>query len=69
MRLPIVGRVSMDSTILNVSALREGQLRPGDFVELIGPHQTADEVGRDAGTMGYEVLTRLGHRYPRKYVE
>jgi alanine racemase len=67
-RLPIVGRVSMDSTILDVTALRDGQLRPGDFVELIGPNQSADDLGRDAGTFGYEVLTRLGHRYPRQYV-
>jgi alanine racemase len=66
-RLPIVGRVSMDSTILDVTALADGQLQPGDFVELIGPHQSADDLGRDAATFGYEVLTRLGHRYPRVY--
>ncbi len=67
-RLPIVGRVSMDSTIIDITALPAGQLQPGDYVELIGPHQTADTLGQDAGTMGYEVLTRLGHRYPRKYI-
>lgn len=66
-RLPIVGRVSMDSMIVDITALPDGRLKPGDFVELIGPHQSADDLGRDAGTMGYEVLTRLGARYPRVY--
>ncbi len=66
-RLPIVGRVSMDSMIIDITALPDGRLKPGDFVELIGPHQCADDLGRDAGTMGYEVLTRLGSRYPRVY--
>ena len=36
MKLPFVGRVSMDSIILDISALAEGRLQPGDLVELIG---------------------------------
>lgn len=65
--LPIVGAVSMDSITLDVSALPDGTLQPGDAVDLIGPHRTLDEVGADAGTIGYEILTRLGHRYRRDY--
>jgi alanine racemase len=67
-RLPFIGRVSMDSIILDISALPEGRLRPGDMVEMIGPSQTLDEVAGFSGTIGYEVLTSLGHRFHRRYV-
>ncbi|WP_343718511.1 alanine racemase [Inquilinus sp.] len=65
--LPIVGAVSMDSIGLDVSALPEGTLRPGAMVELIGPHRSVDAVAADAGTIGYELLTRLGRRFRRDY--
>jgi len=65
--LPFVGRVSMDSIILDVTALPEGTPRAGDLVELIGPHQSVDEAAGHAGTIGYEVLTGLGGRFHRIY--
>lgn len=67
--LPIVGRVSMDTLTLDAGAVPEGALAPGSLVELIGPHQTLDAVGMAAGTIGYEILTGLGRRYARSYVE
>lgn len=70
-RLPIAGRVSMDSITLDVSALAEHGLTLtfGDTVELLGPHQTLEDVARAAGTIPYEILTSLGRRYHRTYVE
>lgn len=65
-RLPIAGRVSMDSIILDVSGLPEGALTLGDMVELIGPNQTLEMVAADAGTIPYEILTGLGRRYARR---
>jgi alanine racemase len=67
-RLPIVGRVSMDSFTCDISALPEGRLAAGDLVDLLGAHQSADDAGLDAGTMGYEILTSLRHRYTRRYI-
>ncbi|MBN9044367.1 MAG: alanine racemase [Rhizobiales bacterium] len=69
MRLPVVGRVSMDSITLDASALPEGTLKLGSLVELIGPHQTLEDVARDCDTIPYEILTALGHRYARIYVD
>lgn len=66
-RLPFIGRVSMDSIIIDISALPEGALAAGDLVEIIGPHQPVDVVAGHAGTIGYEVLTDLGHRFHRIY--
>lgn len=68
-RLPIVGRVSMDSITLDVTVLADGELAPGDWVELIGPTQSLDMLARDAGTISYEILTSLGTRYHRSYCE
>ena len=67
-RLPIVGRVSMDSMTLDVSDLPQGALAEGDFVELIGPHQTLEAVAAGAETIAYEILTGLGKRYARTYL-
>lgn len=66
--LPFVGRVSMDSIILDISALPEGRLRPGDLVDLIDADQTIDDVAGSYGTIAYEVLTSLGHRFHRIHV-
>ncbi|MSO71599.1 MAG: alanine racemase [Alphaproteobacteria bacterium] len=61
--LPLVGRVSMDLTIFDASAAPK--LRPGDWIELIGDHLPVDAVAARAGTISYEVLTRLGSRLAR----
>ncbi|CAN7387535.1 alanine racemase [Phenylobacterium sp. LjRoot164] len=67
-RLPIVGRVSMDSMTLDVSDLPAGALSEGDFVDLIGLNQTLEAVAAGAETIAYEILTGLGKRYSRTYL-
>ncbi|TNE39742.1 MAG: alanine racemase [Sphingomonadales bacterium] len=66
-RAPIAGRISMDSITLDVTGIPDEHLYPGAPVELLGPHQGIDDVARDAGTISYEILTSLGHRYARRY--
>lgn len=68
MRVPVVGRVSMDSMTLDITDVPDTELAPGAPVELIGPHQSVDRVAEDAGTIAYEILTQLGHRYARRYI-
>lgn len=68
-RLPIVGRVSMDSLTIDIGGLGEADISEGDFVELLGPSQSVADVARDAGTIGYEILTGLGKRHARFFVE
>jgi alanine racemase len=63
--LPIVGRVSMDTVTIDATALPPDALRPGDAVDLIGPSCDVDRVAAQAGTIGYEMLTRLGRRFSR----
>ncbi|TPM28816.1 alanine racemase [Mesorhizobium sp. B2-3-4] len=67
-RLPFLGRVSMDSIILDVSALPPGTLGEGNLVELLGPSQSVDDAAGHAGTIGYEILASLGTRFHRHYL-
>ncbi|MFJ1467293.1 alanine racemase [Massilia orientalis] len=67
-RVPVAGTVSMDSITLDVTGIPDARLQPGMSVELLGPHQHVDDVAAEAGTIGYEVLTRLGARFERRYV-
>lgn len=65
---PVAGRVSMDLIVVDVTDLPPDRVRRGDSATLIGGSLDLDEVGRRAGTIGYEILTRLGRRYRRSYV-
>jgi alanine racemase len=64
-RVPVVGRISMDLMILDVTDLAEAP-RAGDEAELLGERITLGEVAAMAGTNEYEILTRL-RRVPKKY--
>jgi alanine racemase len=66
-RCPLVGRVSMDFFAIDVSALPDGAVKRGDYVTILNEDIGVDELAVHAGTIGYEVLTALGHRYKRIY--
>ncbi len=70
-RVPIVGRVSMDLTIVDVSALPDAVI--GDEAVLIGEQDSqrigADELARIADTIPYEILCGISDRVPRRVVE
>jgi alanine racemase len=66
-RCPFVGRVSMDLITVDVTDVPEDAIKRGDPAILIGDELPVDEVGGRADTIGYEVLTRLGRRYERRY--
>jgi alanine racemase len=67
-KVPILGRVTMDFTMFDVTDVPDSVLQAKEWIELFGPTITLDDVARAAGTIGYELLTSLGHRYHRAYV-
>lgn len=69
MRVPIVGNVSMDTLALDVTDASPEHVHDGAFIDLISAAQTVDAVATLAGTIGYEILTSLGNRYHRDYVD
>lgn len=66
---PVVGRLSMDLITLDVTDIPDADLVPGAMATVIGPHRTIDDVAADGDTIAYEVLTSLGPRYLRHYVD
>jgi alanine racemase len=61
-RCPFVGRISMDLLCLDVTDLPGGAVHRGDVATVIGADISVDEAASAAGTIGYEILTRLGPR-------
>jgi alanine racemase len=57
----------MDLVTVDVSAVPPQWVLPGGFVDVLGPQYGADDLARDCGTIGYEVLTRLSRRLMRLY--
>jgi alanine racemase len=61
-RCPIAGNISMDLVCIDVTELADDEVRRGDFATFIGEQIPLDEVAASAGTIGYEILTRLAPR-------
>jgi alanine racemase len=70
-RAPIAGRVCMDHVMLDVTDVPG--VTAGDDVAVVGAQQgaavSADELAGWCETIAYEVLTSVGKRVPRVYVE
>ena len=63
-RAPIAGRVSMDKITVDVTDVPLA--RVGSQVQLWGDRLAVDEVANAAGTIGYELLTAIAARVPRR---
>jgi len=66
-RCPVIGRISMDMMAIDITDLTPHSVVRGTRAELIGPNIAIDDVASWAGTISYELLTRLGSRYARLY--
>jgi alanine racemase len=62
---PLIGRVSMDLITVDITHLHSIPRR----LDILGPNQTVDDLADIAGTIGYDILTALGPRYSRRYLE
>ena len=69
-RCPVRGAVSMDQIVVDVTAVP--QVAPGDTATLIGidgdMEITAEELAKKAGTISYDILTGIGPRVLREYI-
>ncbi|MFZ2632240.1 MAG: alanine racemase [Desulfosalsimonadaceae bacterium] len=67
---PVIGRVCMDQTMLNVGHLPD--VRVGDDVVVLGSMKNSpiavDEIANSLNTISYEVLTNISHRVAREYL-
>jgi alanine racemase len=70
-RAPIVGRVSMDWILVDVTDIPDVGMR--DRVSFIGPDDpngiTAAEIAQKVGTISYEITCGISHRVPRLFFD
>ena len=62
---PLLGRVTMDQIIVDVTELDTCQ--PGDEVELFGPNLLVSDLAKKADTIPWEILTQITPRVTRIY--
>ena len=66
-KVPVVGRVSMDLTTVDITNVPDHLISSKTMVDLIGPNNPIDEIAKQADTISYELLTRFGNRIERNY--
>jgi alanine racemase len=68
--VPVVGRICMDQTMLDVGGIPDVAI--GDGVVVFGPHENlsvgADDIANIINTISYEVLVGVSGRIPRIYI-
>lgn len=62
----ITGRVCMDQFMADVTDIPD--VKMGDEVTIIGERRTADDIAKETGTIGYEVLCGISKRVERRYI-
>ena len=67
LRLPVIGRISMDYITIDITQIASEKIQTGDFIEIIGDKFTLDDLATVANTVPHELLTRLGTRHHRIY--
>lgn len=67
-KLPVVGRVSMDLTTIDITDLPPNKLGLWNWVELFGDNLWSNKVAEKAGTISQEFFTGLGSRFERFYL-
>ena len=65
-RVPVMGRICMDMCMIDVSDMPDVQA--GDEAIVFGGGLPAEEVAAKIGTINYEVVTTVGKRVPRVYL-
>ena len=68
-KVSVIGRISMDLVTIDVTDVPEAESQAGAPVEILGPNLTTDDLADHARTNAYEVMTALGRRYARVYLD
>lgn len=67
-KVPVLGRVSMDMVVLDISAIPQSKITVSTRAEFINNQQTVDDIATQCHTIGYEIFTRIGRRVQRVYI-
>ncbi|ADC88968.1 alanine racemase [Thermocrinis albus DSM 14484] len=62
--VPLLGNITMDMTMVDLSSV---EAEVGDWVEIVGPHQSFTQLAKEAGTIPYELMSLLSRRVHRVF--
>ncbi len=68
-KVPVVGNICMDLSIIDISCFNENEIKVGDEVEIFGDHISISELSKISGMINYELLTGIGPRVPRIFIK
>jgi len=66
-QIPIIGRISMDMTMINLTSLNT--IKVGEEVEIFGKNRSIKDLAKQLNTIPYEVLTTIASRVVRTYIK
>ena len=64
-KLDILGRVSMDLTVIDISKFNDRELKIGDIVEIFGPNKSLEKFAIENNTIPYEILCNIDKNIPK----
>ena len=65
--LPMIGRISMDLMIIDISKVRN-KIKIGDHLEIFGKNLNLDGFARVSDTSPYDIITSVSERCERLYI-
>ena len=66
-KIPIIGRVSMDLIILDITKFRT-KIKVGDMIDIYNSNYTIDDFAKQTKTIPYRIITCMSQRYDKKYI-
>lgn len=67
LEIPLVGRVSMDTLLFDVTEAK-ATVQVGDAIEILGQYKSLESLAQQANSLNHEILTALSGRYTRTYL-
>ena len=64
-KLKILGRISMDLTVIDISIFKNDEVKNGDIVEIFGPNRSLEEFAKMNKTIPYEILCTMAKSNPK----
>ena len=64
-KLKILGRVSMDLTVIDISIFKDEEIKNGDIVEIFGPNRSLEKFAKINKTIPYEILCTMAKSNPK----
>jgi len=63
--IKIVGRISMDLTVIDISYFKHGEIQPGDMVEIFGKNRNLEDFAKKNNTISYEIICKMAKNIPK----